>query len=164
MVTCEAFLLNSPRDRFRVQSVEQVPMALARIGGGGIDLVILDLSLSGQPEIERLDSFLKLRSGARQVPVIVVCGSEDDSLILRALRAADVEHLPKTYLPKISCPTDLVPLVRAVTSQRVTPVGARSNLVSAPRKAGVLTTFLGAKGGVGTTTVALNAASALAQH
>jgi pilus assembly protein CpaE len=156
-------LLNSAGDRFRVQSVDQVPMALARIGGGGIDLVILDLSLSQHPEIERLDSFLKLRSAARQVPVIVVYGSEDDSLILRALRAGDAEHLPKTYLPKTSCHTDLVPLVRAAISQRFTTVEGRPNLVSAPRKAGLLTTFLGGKGGVGTTTVALNVACALAQ-
>lgn len=44
------------------------------MAGGGVDPVILDVSLSQKPEIERLDSFLKLRGAAPHMPIVVVCG------------------------------------------------------------------------------------------
>jgi pilus assembly protein CpaE len=150
--------LSNVADPFRVQSVENIPMALARIGGGGVDLVILDLSQSRQPEIERLDSFLKLRSNARQSPIIVVCDSEDDGLVMRAVKAGATDYLART-----KCKADLGALVRSVMGRRRRQIDPRPPSVGEPHKAGVLTVFLGAKGGVGTTTVALNVASALAQ-
>src|SRR5579864_6213995 len=144
--------------RYRVQSVDRFPMALARIGGGGIDLVILDLSCSAQPDIERLDNFLKLRSSAPETPIVVVYDSEDDSLVMRAVRAGGAD-----YLPRARCKTDLSPLVRSAISRRLLQLDVRPHLVPDSRRTAVLTTFLGVKGGVGTTTVALNVASALAQ-
>src|SRR5579863_4452514 len=145
-------------NRFKVQCVERVPTALARIAGGGVDVVILDLSSSTSPEIERLDNLLKLRSAAPQMPIIVVSDSEADGLVMRAIRAGTAD-----YLAKDRCDTDLRRLVHSALAARPAQPGA--NLQPAPgvRQNGTTTTVLGGKGGVGTTTVALNLASALAQ-
>jgi len=150
-------ILENGEGRLRVQSIESLATAVARIAGGGVDLVILDLSLSQKTEIEKLDSFLKLRAKAAQVPLVVVYDSEDDSLLLRSVRAGDVH-----YLLRARCDTDLNPLVHSAIGKRLVQLDPRPLLVPKPRKAGAVSTFLGSKGGVGTTTVALNVASALA--
>ena len=151
-------ILANGEDKFRVQSVERIAMALARLNGGGVDLVILDLSHSTQSEIEMLDNVLKLRSASPQVPIIVVDNSEDDSLIMRAARAGAADYLPRTR-----CKTDLSLLAHTAIGRRLIQLHSHPHLVPETRQSGVVTTFLGAKGGVGTTTVALNVASSLAQ-
>ena len=148
----------NPGGAFRLQHVERAATALARIGGGGVDLVILDLSISKQPEIEQLDSFLKLRTAAPQLPIVVVQDSEEDNLVMRAVKAAGAE-----YLPREQCRTDLGQIVRSAMDKRPIQPTAPQRMAPESRKAGTITAFLGAKGGVGTTTVALNMACALAQ-
>lgn len=150
--------LDSAEGGFRVQPVDRVATALARIAGGGVALVILDLPPSPKPEIERLDSFLTLRGKAPQVPVVVIYDSEADSPVLRAVRAGAAGCLPRSR-----CDTDLGPMVRSALGRRLAQHEPRSHLASGSPTAGALTTFLGAKGGVGATTVALNVASALAE-
>lgn len=142
----------------RLQHVDRAATALARIGGGGVALVILDLSSSRMPEIEQLDNFLKLRTAARQVPIIVVQSSEDDNLVMRAVRAGAAEHLPRER-----CRAELGRIVRSALEKRPIQPEALQRVAAESRKAGIVTAFLGAKGGVGTTTVALNMACALAQ-
>ena len=143
----------------RVQSVERVATALARIAGGGVDLVILDLSGGDNPEIDKLDGFLNLRSKAPQMPIVVVCDSADDSLVGRTVKAGAAD-----YVSRARCDSDLSPTVSSAIGRRLVQFESRPNLAPEGRKTGVVTTFLGAKGGVGTTTVALNVASALAHR
>jgi pilus assembly protein CpaE len=143
--------------RFKVQSVERVPTALARIAGGGVDVVILDLSSSTSPEIERLDNLLKLRGAAPQMPIIVVSDSEADGLVMRAIRAGTAD-----YLTRDRCGADLRRLVQSALATRPAQPGA-SLQPPGVRQNGTTLTVLGGKGGVGATTVALNLASALAQ-
>lgn len=139
---------------FRVQPVERIGTALARIAGGGVDLLILDLSRSQRPEQEACDDFLKLRSKVPEMPIVVVVDAEGDSLIVRTARAGGAECLTRAQ-----CKTELSSVVRSATRKRATlPI-----TVPELRKEGVVITVLGAKGGVGATTVALNVASVFAK-
>jgi len=141
-------------DGSRVQLVTRVGTALARLAGGGVDLVILDLSRSDKLEIEDRDRFLKLRSLAPTVPFVVVHDSEDDSLIVRTVKAGGGDCLSRAR-----CDAALSLMARSAIENRLTqPI-----MSPEPRKEGTIVTVLGAKGGVGATTVALNVASALTQ-
>ena len=145
-------------DQFRLQCVEDVPTALARIAGGGVDVVLMRLGPAGSSEGDRLDEFLKLHGGARKVPVVVICDSADESLAEKAVQKGAAGYLiGEAYegnllrvlgslVEKASHPLD---------SGRATPGFARHGRVLA---------FMGAKGGAGATTVALNVAAALAQN
>lgn len=150
--------LEHAESRYRVQSVDRIPTALARLAGGGVDLVILDLSLSIKPELERLDNFLELRSKAPEVPIVVIDDCDKDGLVPRAAKIGSAD-----YLTKARCLTELGPVVRSALDRRLVQFQPRPQLIVESRKPGTVTTFLGAKGGVGTTTLALNVASALAQ-
>jgi pilus assembly protein CpaE len=147
--------------RCKLQSVERVATALARIAGGGVDLVILDLCSSPAPEIEHLDTLLKLRGAAPQVPIVVVSDAETNGLIMRAIRAGTAGHVTKE-----NCASDLRRIVGESLAER-SPAReqTRQRLPDAnPSRAkvgGTLVTLLGGKGGVGTTTVALSLAAAL---
>jgi hypothetical protein len=67
----------------RLQWVERFPTALARLAGGGVDGILLDLAGDAT-----LDRFSQLRRLAPHVPIVVRCGADDEALALRAMRAA----------------------------------------------------------------------------
>src|SRR5690348_8536641 len=144
--------------RLRLQCVERVATALARIAGGGVNVVILDEASSNTPEIEILDNLLTLRSAAPQLPIIVVCDAIQDGLVMRAIRAGTAY-----YLAKERCVTDLCPLVYSALERGDAQTESLIQRTPEPRKKATIVTLLGGKGGVGTTTVALNLATALAQ-
>ena len=79
---------------FRVQRVEDVPTALARILGGGVDIVLLNLPAAQSPESERLLPFIELRNQTQAapmlVPIVVVITSGTVTCFLVAYRSADV--------------------------------------------------------------------------
>ena len=143
---------------FKFQSVDRVATALARLAGGGVDVVILDRSYSKTQEIEILDTLLKLRSAAPKVPIIVVGDSEADGLVVRAIRAGTAH-----YLAKDRCGPDLRGLVYSALDNRREQRDSHLQRTPPSRNNGNIVMVLGAKGGVGATTVALNLACALAQ-
>ena len=143
--------------RLRLQCVERLATALARIAGGGVNAVILNES-SSKPENEILDNLLALRSAAPQTPIIVVCDAIQDGLVMRAIRAGTAD-----YLARERCVTDLCPLVYSALERGHARSESRIQRTPEPRKTATIVTLLGGKGGVGTTTVALNLATALAQ-
>jgi pilus assembly protein CpaE len=136
---------------FRLQCVENLSTAFARIAGGDVDVVLLDLSVSGGPETGELDSFHKLRREAPHAPVIVLCAADDEGVAIKAMRAGAAD-----YVIKERCADNLRGAIRSVSEMR----GNRAQ----PHKTGGIIALLGAKGGAGTTTVALNVASVLAQQ
>jgi pilus assembly protein CpaE len=142
---------------FRLQCVASLPTALARIAGGDVDAVLLDLSQGGGPDIDRLDSILKLRHEAPNAPIVVLCGAEDEGLALVAQRAGVTD-----YVIKERCQSSLTPALRAAIERRLKP--AANGLAKASLKGGEVIVLLGAKGGVGTTTVAMNVAAVLAER
>ena len=142
---------------FKIQCVGRVATALARIAGGGVDVVILDLSSSRPREIELRDNLLTLRSAAPQTPIFVVSDSDADAQVMRAIHAGAAD-----YLAKDRCDADLPRLVHSALTARYAQPGANLKIRDS-RQNGTIVALLGAKGGVGNTTVALNLAVALAQ-
>jgi DNA-binding NarL/FixJ family response regulator len=61
---------------------------------GGVDLVLLDLSLPGCAGIDALSRF---RKAFPRVRVVVVSSTEDRSCVLRSLEAGAVGYVPKTH-------------------------------------------------------------------
>jgi len=60
--------------------VGSVPTGLARLGGGGVNLVLLDLSLPRGESDERLSHFHTLHHGEPDLPILVLCRAEEEDL------------------------------------------------------------------------------------
>lgn len=141
---------------FRLQSVTRLSAALARIAGGGVDGIVLDLISPERGESEKLADFLTLKREAPDTPIVVVCGSEDDPLMRLTARVG-----ASASLHAGQCKTGLSVVLRGLIEARAE---AGDSAASESREHGTLVSVLGSKGGVGTTTVALNVACALAQE
>jgi Flp pilus assembly CpaE family ATPase len=151
----QQWLANAKDGSFEVECVERLLIALDRLSRGGFDIVLLDLNL---PDSRGLETFLTLHSQAPEVPIVVLTGEDDESL-----GAAAVEKGAQDYLVKHQVDgTKLARVLRyAVVRQR-----AQGGPINKPKhgKSARVICFLGAKGGVGTTMVALNVALALARQ
>lgn len=116
------------------------------------DLVILDVLLPGQSGI---DFCKKLRSQAKTLPLPIIMLSArtqvDDKI--EGLEAGADEYLTKPISPK-----EMVARVGALLDRN------RRLRQAAGAAGGKVLAFLGAKGGVGTTTVAINVSLALVQE
>ena len=140
---------------FRLQCVERWPTALARVAGGGVDVVLMGLSHGGA-EGQRLDNILKLRQEAPGTPIVVFCAAQDESFALKAMRAGAAD-----YVIKERCANSLR---RVLNSAMDLGRGQAERDGVQETHTGRIIALMGAKGGTGTTTVALNVASALAQR
>jgi pilus assembly protein CpaE len=147
---------------FRVQRVADVATALARILGGGVDIVLLNLPAAAGLESERLLPFLQLRNQAQTVPIavpiVVLCGAADESLAEAAIREGAAD-----YLIREAYAVDLLRVLRSVSAKTGAAAIPRRSAASTGRSGRVLA-FMGSKGGAGATTVALNVAAALAEN
>lgn len=121
-------------ERFHLQHIERTRTAAARIAGGGVAGVLLDIS--PMTESQREEALASLRAASHEVPVITVSDRAEE-------------------------PRDLSARVLAALGSR-TAVGHGSTRAETER--GTIIAVLGAKGGVGATTIAANVASVLASH
>lgn len=125
-----------------VVHVEQLADAEKKLKQQHFDVVLLDLHL---PDSWGLDTFIKLHSGFPDIPIILLAAVDDENIARRAIEAGAEDYLLKTALE----PAVLQHCVgRATHRRRVRQT-----------KQGTIIGVLGAKGGVGTTTVALNLAT-----
>jgi Flp pilus assembly CpaE family ATPase len=147
------------RSSFRVQGVERLSMAQARISGGGVAAVVMDVSCSKTPETDKLEGFRTILGAARDLPIVVVCESHNEGPLMTAIDAAGAACV---LLER--CGDELAGVVCAAVEKR--PRLTEPRLVEMPesRPARRTITFIGAKGGVGTTTVALNVAAVLSHY
>jgi pilus assembly protein CpaE len=140
---------------FQLQCVADTSIALARIGGGGVDVILLDLSFGDARDT--LAGFLPVQRAAPRVPIIVLYDAHDEGLALQAMRAGAADCLLKEESHAIN--RAICSAVEFVRRQS----GSRNSIGFASRPEGGTISFIGAKGGVGATTVALNVASVLAR-
>ena len=120
---------------------------------------MLDLSLQDGHEGDGLTGFLQVRQAASRVPIVVLCAAEDEGLALRAMRAGAAD-----YLIKERCNEGIGRIIRSAIEQGRKQLDSRNLSARVSRLNGGIIAFIGAKGGVGATTVALNVASALARR
>jgi Flp pilus assembly CpaE family ATPase len=124
---------------------------LDRLANKHFQAVLLDLNL---PDSTGFDTFACVRQRAAEPAVIVLTGVEDEALALQAVRAGADDYLVKSDIRD----RFLLQRVRhAVERSRIKNQGAN------PVKDGKVFSFIGAKGGAGTTTMVINLAAALAK-
>lgn len=75
-----------------LECADRVSTGLARLAAGGIDVVLLDLTL---PESKGLDILLRVHAQADGVPIVVLTDLDDETLGLRALQEGAQDYLVK---------------------------------------------------------------------
>ncbi len=77
---------------FDLEGADRLSAGLKRIGGGGIDIVLLDLSL---PDNHGFDTFMEVQAKAPDVPIIVMSGQDDEELAVKAVQEGAQDYLVK---------------------------------------------------------------------
>jgi signal transduction histidine kinase/DNA-binding NarL/FixJ family response regulator len=78
--------------QFELKRAECLSEGLERLAAGGIDAVLLDLSL---PDSSGLETFLKVHEQAPRVPITVLSGFDDEVVAVRAVREGAQDYLVK---------------------------------------------------------------------
>src|SRR5258708_2147763 len=78
--------------KFIITHVEELRDALQRLETGAFDVVLLDLGL---PDSDGLAAFARLYGAARDVPVIIISGRDDEQLAINAVQAGAQDYLVK---------------------------------------------------------------------
>jgi sigma-B regulation protein RsbU (phosphoserine phosphatase) len=80
---------------FELEHADSLASGLQRMTAGGIDLVLLDLSL---PDSHGFDTFNRTRAQAPEVPLIVMSGLADESLAIRTVQEGAQDYLVKGHV------------------------------------------------------------------
>jgi Flp pilus assembly CpaE family ATPase len=151
----QQWLANAREMTFEVETVDRLATALERLSRGGIDIVLLDLNL---PDSRGLETFDTLYEQVVEVPVVVLTGEHDEEIGIVAVEKGAEDYLVKQQVDPLRLPRVLQ---FAVARRGVHLEQLKKSLGGASAR---YLGFVGAKGGVGTTTVALNVAVALAKR
>ncbi|HVC93739.1 MAG TPA: Glu/Leu/Phe/Val dehydrogenase dimerization domain-containing protein [Pirellulales bacterium] len=84
---------------FELVTAADLADGMARLREGGIDVVLLDLTL---PDSQDLETFTRMRSQAPSVPIVIVTGQDDVKLAAKAVEAGAQDYLVKTQLQRAS--------------------------------------------------------------
>jgi two-component system sensor histidine kinase/response regulator len=84
---------------FGLECADLLSTALERLAAGGIDAVLLDLSL---PDSQGLMAFTKVHTQAAHTPVIVLSGMDDEALAVEAVRQGAQDYLVKGHVDGFS--------------------------------------------------------------
>lgn len=148
----KATLADAGGATFQVYCADALLPGLDRLARGDIDLVLLDLSL---PDSHGLEGLNAVRIHAPSIPVVLLTGWANDSLALRAMQSGAQDYLVKGTLQG----ADLaLRLQHAIVRQRAQ---AESATAEPHLEQAKVIGFLGAKGGVGNTTIACHIAMEL---
>jgi len=125
--------------------------AVAQLRSSRFDAILLDLSL---PDSSGLDTLLQMRQHSLDIPVVVLTADDDDATALSAVGQGAQDYIPKTeWRPESLARSIFYAIERQKTAAEF-----------AVPKPGRVLAFLGARGGVGVTSVALNVAAAVAHN
>jgi diguanylate cyclase (GGDEF)-like protein/PAS domain S-box-containing protein len=89
---------------FDVEWVRQLSEGLTRLNKGGIDAVLLELSL---PDSHRIETFDKLFTAAPDVPILILGGNANEALAKQAVGRGAQDYLPPGHLDSYSLPRAL---------------------------------------------------------
>lgn len=77
---------------YAVECVGTLALALNKLSAGGVDVVLLDLSL---PDSSGIESFYQLHAFAEAVPIVVLSATDDEDTALQALQHGAQDYLIK---------------------------------------------------------------------
>lgn len=134
--------------RFELQWVEALLPGLDRLARGDVDVVLVDSHL---PDSHGLDAIPALRMHAPTVPLVILSDQDNEGFALRAVQIGAQDYLVKSRLePDLLCRSLRYAIVRQRTQADT------SKIESQPAPARIIG-CIGAKGGVGTSTIACHA-------
>lgn len=91
----EDALTNVSGTAFQLEWVDRLAEGLERLAAGGIDVVLLDLSL---PDSHGLDTFTKVHAQVPEVPILVLTGLEDEATAVQTVQQGAQDYLSKAYV------------------------------------------------------------------
>ena len=144
------YLAGSTNPYFALEVADRLGKGLERLERGDFDAVIVDLCL---PDAQGFETFLAVRTRAPTVPIVVLTGIDDEMLAEKAVREGAQDYLVKGRI-------DAAQLGRAIRYAIARQQAASPRTTG---RQGKTVSFIGAKGGVGTTTLAVNVATAWAR-
>lgn len=141
-----------PDQQFTIVGASTLKDGMGQLTEDAFDLVLLDLRL---PDSEGMETFQKLHQHSPTVPVVVLTGIYDEALAVKAVEGGAQDYLVKGQVTG----DDLVRSIR----YSMLRAGVQEKMLRERGLAnrGKVIGFIGAKGGVGTTTTALNLTSSL---
>jgi PAS domain S-box-containing protein len=80
---------------FELHPVPNLASALKRLAQGNVDVVLLDLSL---PDSSGMDTFRAAKAHARDIPIIILSGTDDETLAVNAVHAGAEDYLVKGHV------------------------------------------------------------------
>jgi len=88
-------ILSGESGRFTLENCADIKSARERMYRGGVDAVLLDLSL---PDSAGGDSFSRIKEGFADVPVIVLTGNDDETLAMGLMHEGAQDYILKDKL------------------------------------------------------------------
>ncbi|PYP15746.1 MAG: hybrid sensor histidine kinase/response regulator [Gemmatimonadetes bacterium] len=85
-------LADGLRNAYEVEDIDRLGAALERIERGGIDVVLLDLTL---PDSRGIETFAAVYARASEIPIIVLTGLGDELLAARTVHGGAQDYLVK---------------------------------------------------------------------
>lgn len=95
VVLVEEMLADEKNQPYSLESAPSLAAGMQRLAAGGIDLTLLDLSLT---DSHGLETFLTLKNEVSGMPVIVMTGTDDEALAVKAVQAGAQDYLVKRHL------------------------------------------------------------------
>jgi two-component system sensor histidine kinase UhpB len=89
---------------YRVEWVQRLSAGLAKLSGGDIDVLLLDLGL---PDSQGLAALPLIHAVAPSLPVVVLSGADDEQLAVDAVQAGAQDYLVKSYVNNHMLPRSL---------------------------------------------------------
>lgn len=137
---------------FELYNASTLASAVEQLQRAPSDVILVDLNL---PDSAGYDTFLRIRAYAPETPIIILTGEEPGASAVRAVKDGAEDYLVKALAPpEVIARTVGITLARRARHGGPPKRGTSSNVMA----------FIGSKGGVGATTVALNVAALAAQH
>lgn len=88
-----AMLAEAKSADFAVESVDNLAAGIERLAQGGIEVVLLDLTL---PDSSGLETFTRLHAAVENVPTVIYTNVDDEELSLSALQHGAADYLVKS--------------------------------------------------------------------
>jgi DNA-binding response OmpR family regulator len=77
---------------FELTHADRLSKGLERVAAGGLDAILLDLSL---PDSHGFDTFARVQAQAPGVPIVVLSGFDDEALAIKAVKEGAQDYLVK---------------------------------------------------------------------
>jgi DNA-binding response OmpR family regulator len=148
-------VLTTAANPFDIKSAANLGDGLALLDQHSPELILVDLTL---PDSFGYETFLRVRERAHGAPIIVLTGLDDDQVAIQAVEDGAADYLVKTQMQT----RNIVRSVQMAFSRRRRQENLYQ-LADGEGPASVLS-FIGSKGGVGTSTTAVNVGALLAQN